>query len=460
MLKGSIALRLTLVLSAIAVLAFSTTGLLLHRSLVQSMAYVSHAELRQKIDNVKRFISAADATHRLDALREHLDHVLVEQPALRIWLEGADGLPLYGGGPPGVVKRFDARGHVALRRPDGVPLEAMEETVVPTAAMPLSRILVAFEPRVRDRVVPDYRHAVIAVCFGAALLSAAAGVVATRRSLSRVKHVSTEAALIAHGAQTMRLPVVHVAQELAGVVGAFNGTLDRLQEAHRQTEAFIDDAAHELRTPLATLISGDQVILSKPRSAAELRETLASNLEELEHLRALVNDMLFLARADHGAIAQTAELVDLGAEADKALEFFEPLIEDAGLRARREGTASAMCDRALMQQALGNLLSNAIKYGAPGQYVSVSIEALPGKARVSVFNVGVPIPADVATRMFDRFYRADEARSQCSAHHGLGLAIVQAIAQMHGGATFVETDATGNRVGFEIPGRTAERGRG
>jgi two-component system heavy metal sensor histidine kinase CusS len=279
------------------------------------------------------------------------------------------------------------------------------------------------------------------------LLSAAAA----WRGLAPVKRLSRQAARITPRSLTTRLSPDRVESELVGLVHAFNGVLDRLETAYRQMEAFNADAAHELRTPLATLISGTQVMLSAPRSAAELQHTLASNLEDLEQLNHLVDDMLFLARSDRGAKADRLQAADLGAQADLAVDFCEPLLEDAGLRTARTGTASVLCDPGLLRRAIVNLLTNAIKHTARGGTVRIDIEASHGRARLSLLNPGMPIAPEVAARMFDRFYRADEAREGSGESHGLGLAIVKAIARMHDGSVYVAVEPGGNRVGLEIP---------
>lgn len=459
----SITLRLTLALGTISLLVFAVTAVLLHHSLANELARASHVELLGKIDLVKRFVDAAGADQGLASLREHLDYALVEQPDLRVWIEGPDGLLLYGDGPPRVVDRLDELGHLTLVRADGVAMEAMEERVKPQPALPVSRILVAFETRGRDQLLSGYRNALIALSAAAVLLSAGLGAAAAWRSLEPVKRLSDEAAAIGARSIDVRLSDRQVADELAGLVRAFNAVLDRLEAAYRQVEGFSADVAHELRTPLATLISGTQVVLSRPRAEAELRETLASNLEDLERLKVMVNDMLFLDRADRGEMAQTASLVELAEEADKALDYCDALLQEAGLRAVRRGSATVRCNAALVRRALANLLSNAIKHTARGNTLSLEVQPLPGGARLSVFNPGAPIPPEVASRMFDRFYRADEARRDSHESHGLGLAIVRAVARMHGGTAFVQRAEGGTRVGFDLvgalPGPSADTGR-
>ncbi len=290
-----------------------------------------------------------------------------------------------------------------------------------------------------------------AVCAGT-VLAAALAMLAMRWSTRRLRQLSREAHAAGEGG---RLSTTGVDAELLELVQAFNGALDQREAAQRQSEAFSADVAHELRSPLATLIGGTQLALSRERTAQELREALESNLEELERLKKLVNDMLFLARADRGERAQSLERADLGTLADAMLDYCGALLDEAGLTAVRIGSASAVCNEALVRRAMANLLSNAIRHAQGGRPVELHLAALPGKVRVWVFNAGEPIPPDVAARMFDRFFRANAARSEHTTRHGLGLAIVHAIARMHGGSVFVQTQADGNAIGFEIPSALA-----
>ena len=298
----------------------------------------------------------------------------------------------------------------------------------------------------------------------AALGAAVAGLVAAlalsalslRWDSRRLRQLSQQARQLAPG---QRLEMTHADDELAALVEAFNLTLDELEQAHRQSEGFSADVAHELRSPLATLIGGTQLVLSRPRTAAELKEALHANLEELEGFKTLVNDMLFLARADQGERAQSLERQDLGALADATLDYCAALLDEAGLTARCEGAASAVCNGALIRRAMANLLSNAIQHASGARRITLHLRAQPGKVRVWVFNSGEPLAPEVAARMFDRFYRANEARTDQRTHHGLGLAIVRAVARMHGGRVFAEAQADGNAIGFEIPSALASEQR-
>jgi two-component system, OmpR family, heavy metal sensor histidine kinase CusS len=248
-----------------------------------------------------------------------------------------------------------------------------------------------------------------------------------------------------------RLKLPEVAEELAPWVNQFNALMDRLQSAIVQLEAFNADVAHELRTPLAALMGNTEVALAKNRSTNELKETMIVSLEQLRELSSMVNDMLFLSGADRGALARRGEPTKLCGIAKSVVEFHEFALEEAGLTAEVNGTAVASVDAPLLQRALSNLIGNATRFAARGSAVRVLIEEV-GHREIQIYveNNGEPIEPATLPRLFDRFYRGDDARCDSESHHGLGLAIVSAIARMHGGQTFAQSANGTTRVGFTL----------
>src|SRR3546814_193457 len=216
--------------------------------------------------------------------------------------------------------------------------------------------------------------------------------------------------------------------------------LARVQAAYQQMEGFNADVAHELRTPLATLINGTEVTLSSERSIEELRDVMASNLEELHGLKALINDMLFLARADGGETARDLRPVMVRDEIDQVVEYYEAALEEAGVRLVVDGNVQVHANSRLLRRAIANLVSNAIKATPNGQTILARCAQDDQFVEISLRNPGTPIHRDALPRIFDRFFRADDARSGRADGHGLGLAIVSAIARMHGGAAFAKSE--------------------
>ena len=262
---------------------------------------------------------------------------------------------------------------------------------------------------------------------------------------------------LTHDWQT-RLDDSNQPQELRPLIAQFNALLERLAVAYRQMEAFNADVAHELNTPLTTLISSCELALRKPRSEAELREVLASNLEDLQRMAGIVGDMLFLSQADRGQGARLSAVASLAALAHEVIEFHEAALQEAGVRVVVQGDVPARVDARLLRRALSNLLGNATRYATPGSTIAVQIAHHPcarhegaGEVELAVLNQGPPIPAEHLPRLFDRFYRGDAARSQADRNHGLGLAIVAAIARLHGGRTFAESADGHTRIGLILP---------
>ena len=215
------------------------------------------------------------------------------------------------------------------------------------------------------RLLYAYGTALLLICVlwvGATVMLAAWAV---RRSMAPARRLSEQAARIQPDNLAPRLPLQDTDRELQDFVRSFNRTLDRLQSAYQQMEGFNADVAHELRTPLATLINGTQVMLSSPRDAAELRDALESNLEVLEDLKTMVNDMLFLARADRGERAADLSAISLAAEARRVAEYYDAALEERGIRLRCEGDAAVAANPGLVRRALANLISNAIKATPP-----------------------------------------------------------------------------------------------
>ena len=272
-----------------------------------------------------------------------------------------------------------------------------------------------------------------------------------RIGLKPLVKLSEEAQKLAPPRLSGRLHLAPLAPELDQLVSAFNSTLDRVEQAWTRLESFNADVAHELRSPLTNLIGQTQVALTRGRSAEHYFEVLQSNLEELERLRSIINDMLFLASADQGSKASKLTRASLADEVATTLEYLEFILEDARVEVRVSGDALADIEKAHLRRALINLLSNAVQHTEAGEAIEVLIEQQAGQVTISISNPGQPITAEHLPHLFERFYRVDAARHNSGANHGLGLAIVKAIAQMHGGEVFVRSGDGRNTFGLYLP---------
>lgn len=285
-----------------------------------------------------------------------------------------------------------------------------------------------------------------------ALATALLGAWAARSGLRPLRRMSVVASGVSAQSLNARLPEENMPPELAEMAHNFNAMLGRLDDSFQRLSAFSADIAHELRTPLSNLLTHTQVTLTRPRPLEDYREALHSNLEELQWMAQLVNDMLYLAKADHGLLMPKREPLELAEETDVLLEFFAPLAEDAQVRLSREGSARMLGDRSMLRRALSNLLDNALRFTPVGGEVRVRIVEQSDGLTLLVENTGSGIDPALLPRLFDRFYRADPARQEGSSEHaGLGLAITQSIIRAHGGLIRCESANGWTRFVIELP---------
>jgi heavy metal sensor kinase len=237
--------------------------------------------------------------------------------------------------------------------------------------------------------------------------------------------------------------------ELARLAAVLNDMLARLETSFSTARRFSADAAHELRTPLTILKGEIEVALRSPETADD-RRVLESCLEEVDHLIALVADLLFLARADAGAVDVQGTTVDLAHVADEALPALRALAEgaDVALEAHASGPVPVRGSEPLLFRVVFNLVDNAIKHSGAGHRVTVAVGRQDGRAVLDVEDDGPGIPPEIRERVFDRFYRADPARSGGGA--GLGLAVTRSIVAVHGGEIRAAAGRAGEGTAFRV----------
>ena len=443
----SIASRLTLALAAVAVAVFGAAGVLLHWTLERELLRAEQDDIERSAEAVRHFIGEAANAADAPNLRHQLDDMLRADRRLRVRIAGADGWVLYGSEQRPATR---AGADLRLLREDGGAMAGRTFRLEPTAAIAATELLVALDTRERERLTRNYGAVVALVCGLGVAITVGASAWTARRALRPVQRLSDEAAAMAPGALSARLSEGGAAPELAQLVRSFNQALDRVEAAYQRLEAFNADVAHELRTPLATLISGSELALSRPRSNDELQETLASNLEALRQLASMINDMLFLARSDRPDVPTELQPIDLREHALHVAEFFDAVLDERRQRVAVVGSASAPANAALVRRALVNLLDNASRYAPPGATITIALREHDDRVEIRVVNPGVPIEPEAMHRLFDRFFRADAARTASAAHHGLGLAIVRAIARMHGGEASARSAVGITDVGFSV----------
>jgi signal transduction histidine kinase len=241
-----------------------------------------------------------------------------------------------------------------------------------------------------------------------------------------------------------RLAVPREEEEMARLASAVNRMFARLEQSFSALHRFVADASHELKTPLMVLRAGVERPLTNPRTPPENLEALDTTLAEINRMTELVENLLTLARADEGRAplaVEECDLVDLVAE---AAETAGMLAEEAGLRVETvmpPGPVMLAVDRNRIRQLLLNLITNAVKYTSRGGVIGLELEGHDDRAVLVVRDNGIGIAAGDLPHVFNRFWRADPARSRAGrpAGTGLGLAITQWIAEAHGGTITVQS---------------------
>lgn len=290
---------------------------------------------------------------------------------------------------------------------------------------------------------------ILAGLLPAALAAAAAGGwFLAGRALAPVDTMVDTARRIGAEDLSQRLVADDPHDELGRLAAVLNDMLSRLERSFASARQFSADAAHELRTPLTILRGELELALAATPSDGPPRRTFESCLEEVGRLTSLVEDLLFLARADAGAFTLPQEGVDLAQVVGDAAPALEVLAARGRVGLAVEPAAARVTGSApMLFRVVFNLAENAIKYAGPGAHVAVSTRADEGEAVLEVRDDGPGIPADDRDHIFDRFYRADPARERGGI--GLGLPITRAIVLLHGGEIAV-TSAPGEGSCFRV----------
>jgi len=266
----------------------------------------------------------------------------------------------------------------------------------------------------------------------ALLIAAGGGYWLSGRVLRPVDRITREARAITADDLGLRVVVPESRDELRLLAETINAMLDRIESAFRRLVQFTADASHELRSPVALMRTTAEVALRRPRAEGGYREALQQVLAESERLSLMIEDLLLLARSDAGAESLEKKPIDPAGPLRAALARIErslqPAIDD-GLVVEANALA--------LQQLFTILLDNAVKYST--DVIDVSLHARNGSAVIQVRDRGIGIAADDLPHVFERFYRADKARSRGGA--GLGLAIARRIAEIHGGTIDVVSEA-------------------
>jgi len=314
-------------------------------------------------------------------------------------------------------------------------------------------LTVARLARERAKMLEQYRQESLLVCLAALMLGAILSPLLIRRGLRAIGALSKITAATHADRLSDSVPLNTLPRELLQLGEALNVMRSRLAHDFTRLTRFADDLAHELRTPVNVMLSQNQVALGQERTPEAYQQLLEGNIEELENLSRLTDNILFLARADHHNVALRKEVFSLPDTLENITDFLEPLAEEKGLRFALEAEGNIQADKMLFQRALVNLITNAVRHAPENTLVRIKTEATGEAVDIAVGNKGEPLAE--TEKLFERFWRGDEARN--SVGSGLGLALVKAIAELHGGYAWYQHREGENLFGIRLGGETPAR---
>lgn len=454
----SLTLRVTLVFTLIVALAASALGIYLYRAFVGEIVRRDDIQLLGKLRQVQVLLGRPGAAELLRTQADVFRDTMSGQENSLVRILAADGrlladinalgedypVPPSAGAAPGTAAiatwatRRGAPGRVVA---GSARLSAGEMTTAVT-------VVVARAYAERSAMFAGYRRQIAGAAAVGALLAAALAALMLRRGLLPLRSMAEHAALVRPGTLGHRLDAAGAPSELQPLAEAINAMLDRLQAGYARLSGFSADLAHEFRTPVANLLGQSQVMLAQARSVADYEALTASNIEELERLARMIDSMLFLARAEQDEVKLQRRPLAALDELRKVADFYDGMAQERGLALACTGGGTVLADAALLRRALANLLSNAVRHADEGSTIVLHAEERGDRTALSVSNVGPAVAAPHLAHLFDRFYRADSARSEAEGSTGLGLAIVSAIMALHGGESGVAAD--GARITFTL----------
>lgn len=417
-------------ITAEGLLYFDSKGMLqLHEE------YFSHPQSHLLID-------------RLMEVRDLSGDVLYRSYAL-------DGMPLGGPNHPGEgVNGFDEK---VTRLEDGTPVYFISHIHILQGRTLLIRLGYSLTP-LRHRMVQFLLLLLLAVPL-ALTLAAAAGQLIARRALRPIDRMAARAAGITARNLSDRLEIQNPEDELGQMAKVFNHLLDRLEQAFLQLQRFTADAAHELRTPLASLRTIGEVALQSDQGEEACREALSNIVEEAARLNNTISSLLLLARAEASQPGKYQDVFVAVELVREILELLQIIIEEKQIRVIHDGTPDGIvqigADRALLRVALLNVLHNALKFAPDNSILEISYTLIPGTSPILILSIhdqGPGIKAGEHQQIFERFFTSSSHDTAFQSGTGLGLSIAKLIVDRAGGKiAFDESVTHGARCNIELP---------
>jgi len=461
---ASLSLRVTILFGFISAMVLSGFGFLIVQSIDHHFIAEDTSEMTLIADTVERSLSTRSYITKKLPLEQHLTDTLVGHHGAILYVAEDNGKVVYSShdlpdlssltkqrvksSSGDTVRQWKAGQHayrVLIRHID------LTGSRPPGAYI----IWVAVSMDSHLRFFEKFNRTLLAMIVSGTLMTGLMGWFAVRQGHAPLRHIVTQIHTISANELNTRLEPGNFPQELTELAVSFNEMLERMDKSFQKLSNYAADIAHELRTPVTSMLTQTQVSLSKSRTVDEYREVLYSNIEEYEHMSQMINDMLFLAKVDNGLYEPGTDIIHLNKEVQNLFEYYEAWTEDSNIELELTGQASVVGDRPMLRRAMVNLLSNAIKNTPSGNTVSVQIRSQDDDTvSISFINQGNPIPEEVIPRLFDRFYRGDNMLRGQDEGSGLGLAIAKSIIDLHHGEITVTSNEANTCFSIILPKQT------
>jgi two-component system heavy metal sensor histidine kinase CusS len=303
-----------------------------------------------------------------------------------------------------------------------------------------------------EQVEREFGVLLIVVLSGSILASALIAITVTRHGLRPLGEMTRSLERIGPTHLNERVAPGGWPCELQPLAVAFDDMLARLEASFTRLSQFSADLAHELRTPIANILGEAQVTLTRERSPEEYREVIESTIAECERLSGIVDNLLFVARADAAREPIERKQFDGRAALEKIATFYRTIAEDRHVTINCNGEGEIYGDPVLLSRAVSNLVDNARRFTPDGGAIQLALAARAAHSEVAVSDSGCGIPSEHLPRVFDRFYRVDSSRSSAGA--GLGLALVKSIVDLHSGSVRIQSEVSrGTTVTLIFPNK-------
>jgi len=460
---------MALLLLVFGILLYTGLSFILHRHVDENLLAVAKAESREVELTTGQFRRLpdddpeeenedehhqSDDDHEIHELREAIRSSLIREPNGSVLWTGEN---VVGFSPLSTASLTDVgQGHTVY--------ETIEQTNRPS----IRRILLPIMVGNHVRYILQTEHSLEFVNETLTmLLLALVGVSATvlflawmgsrwlgQQALVPVEMLSTTAAQISGQTLGTRLSLTAPYEEFQRLAEAFNSMLDRLQKGFDAQRRFVADAAHEMKTPLTAMKGNLEVTLQRDRTAEEYRETILSNLESVDRLTTLTKSLLTLAKFSGNNGPLSLEPIDLQILMEEVVNDLSIMAQDKHITLRMECEPVPLLhgDRIQLKQTIVNLLDNALRHTPAEGTVVMRLAQEDNCVRLSIADTGLGIDPHHLPHVFERFYRADQARDRSSGGTGLGLAIVKEIVEAHGGTVMVQsTVGIGSTFTISLP---------